>query len=199
MSRSGAAGAGTAGERLPIVTALNGVASEADGLALLRPGVRGLRLDVGRPPHAGRGDRPKACPTSGHVPHRPGARPSAGPDDHGRWPARGDWTGARLTTPLPADVMAWKYRKLLSNVGNAFQALLGQQPGIIVGWSRPPGAEGRGVLDAAGIAYTSDEDEAGGPGRQLHRPPGARRCRSSLGGSTWQSLPAAPATSRPTT
>ncbi len=60
---------------------------------------------------------------------------------------------------LPADVMPWKYRKLLSNVGNAFQALLGRPKGMgrLV---RAAEAEGRAVLDAAGIAYTSDEDEA---------------------------------------
>jgi 2-dehydropantoate 2-reductase len=48
--------------------------------------------------------------------------------------------------------------KLLSNVGNAVQALLGKQPGMddIVRAAR---AEGYAVLDDAGIGYTSDEEE----------------------------------------
>ena len=55
--------------------------------------------------------------------------------------------------------MAWKYRKLISNLGNVFQALVARN-----GDWRPlvaeAEAEARRVLDAAGIAYTSEEEES---------------------------------------
>ena len=93
---------------------------------------------------------------------------------------------ALLKTVLPDDVMPWKYRKLLTNTGNAFQALFGQPKGMgrLV---RAAEAEGRNVLDAAGISYTSDEEEAAARAESFEvRPvPGMD---GVLGGSTWQSL-----------
>jgi 2-dehydropantoate 2-reductase len=91
-----------------------------------------------------------------------------------------------MRVALPADVLPWKYRKLLSNITNAFQALLGRTEGMgrLVAAAQ---AEGRAVLDAAGIAYTSDEDEAAARADSFEvRPvPGVDEV---LGGSTWQSL-----------
>ena len=179
-------GGSSAGERLPIVMALNGVASETMAsryfarvygacvwmwAAHLTPGEVAL----------------EGLPNSGmfHI----GRVPAAVADDQDRQFLEGlrdDWTGARLTTRLPADVMEWKYRKLLSNVGNAVQALLGKQPGMddIVQAAR---AEGYAVLDDAGIAYTSDEEEqaARAVSFTVHPVPGLPEF---LGGSTWQSL-----------
>ena len=179
-------GGGPAGERLPIVMALNGVASETMAsryfarvygacvwmwAAHLTPGEVAL----------------EGLPNSGmfHI----GRVPAAVADDQDRQFLEGlrdDWTGARLTTRLPADVMEWKYRKLLSNVGNAVQALLGKQPGMddIVQAAR---AEGCAVLDDAGISYTSDEEEqaARAVSFTVHPVPGLPEF---LGGSTWQSL-----------
>ena len=179
-------GGSSVGERLPIVIALNGVAGEAMALryfarvygacvwmwaAHLTPGEVAL----------------EGLPNSGmfHI----GRVPAAVADDQDRQFLEGlrdDWTGARLTTRLPVDVMDWKYRKLLSNVGNAVQALLGQQPGAddIVRAAR---AEGRAVLDDAGISYTSDEEEqaARAVSFTVHPVPGLPEF---LGGSTWQSL-----------
>ena len=179
-------GGSSAGEHLPIVMALNGVASETMAsryfarvygacvwmwAAHLTPGEVAL----------------EGLPNSGmfHI----GRVPAAVADDQDRQFLEGlreDWTGARLTTRLPADVMEWKYRKLLSNVGNAVQALLGKQPGMdnIVQAAR---AEGYAVLDDAGVAYTSDEEEqaARAVSFTVHPVPGLPEF---LGGSTWQSL-----------
>jgi 2-dehydropantoate 2-reductase len=113
-------------------------------------------------------------------------RVPAAPTDEVLERARQDWSAARMRVALPADVLPWKYRKLLSNIANAFQALLGRSEGMgpLVEAAQ---AEGRAVLDAAGIAYTSDEDEAAARADSFEvRPvPGVDEV---LGGSTWQSL-----------
>jgi 2-dehydropantoate 2-reductase len=176
------AGGGTAGDRLPIITATNGVAAEAMALryfsrvygacvwmwaAHLTPGEVVL----------------EGVPRTGvfHL-----GRVPAAPTDGVLERVREDWTAARMRIALPADVLPWKYRKLLSNIGNAFQALLGRPEGMsrLVGAAE---AEGRAVLDAAGIAYTSDEEEAAARADSFEvRPvPGVDEV---LGGSTWQSL-----------
>lgn len=176
------AGGGTAGERLPIVTATNGVAAEDMALryfarvygavvwmwaAHLTPGEVVL----------------EGVPRTGvfHV----GPVPTR-PHDEVTHRIREDWTAARMRVALPDDVLPWKYRKLLSNVGNAFQALLGRAAGMgrLV---RAAEEEGRAVLDAAGIAYTSDADHAAARADSFEvRPvPGFE---DVLGGSTWQSL-----------
>ena len=175
-----------AGERLPILTALNGVASETMASRYFAR-VYGVCVWMWAA-HLTPGEVIlEGLPASGmfHI----GRVPAAAADDHDRKMLEGvreDWTGARLTTRLPPDVMDWKYRKLLSNVGNAVQALLGQQPGAddIV---RAAQAEGRAVLDDAGINYTSDEEEqaARAVSFTVHPVPGLPEF---LGGSTWQSL-----------
>ena len=179
-------GGGTAGDRLPVLTALNGVASEDMALRYfarvygacvwmwathLTPGEVILR----------------GMPASGmfHIGRVPaGAADEA--DTAFLDQLRSDWTRARLTTVLPADVMAWKYRKLLSNAGNVVQALLGEQPGTSE-LVRAVQTEGRTVLDAAGIDYTSDEDEAAARARSFTVEP-VPGLPEFLGGSTWQSL-----------
>ncbi len=180
------AGGGTAGERLPILTALNGVASEDMALryfdrvygvcvwmwaAHLTPGEVILEgVPASGVFHIGRVPVPVADEADARFLDK----------------LRRNWTPARLTTVLPSDVMAWKYRKLLSNVGNAIQALLGNQPGgrELV---RAAEAEGRSVLDAAGIGYTSDEEEAAARAKSFSVKP-VPGLPGVLGGSTWQSL-----------
>ena len=97
-----------------------------------------------------------------------------------------DWQAADLTVRLPDDVMPWKYRKLLSNLGNAVQALVGRN-GDIRAIADALRAEGRTVLESAGVAYTGDneEDAARAETSPVRPVPGAP---SDLGGSTWQSL-----------
>ena len=177
--------AGTAGERLPVLMALNGVASEAMALRYfsrvygvcvwmpavhLRPGEVILR----------------GAPRSGmlHI-----GRVPAQVDAHDEAllaQVQRDLSAANYDVPLPADVMPWKYRKLISNLGNIFQALV-HGNGDTASLTALAVAEARAVLDGAGIACTSDEDEraARDAGFTMHEVPGVA---SDVGGSTWQSL-----------
>lgn len=83
------------------------------------------------------------------------------------------------------DIMRWKYQKLLVNLGNALEATSAEafKDRRLNALIR---AEGRAVLEAAGIDAASDaEDYARRGGRQIMRPiKGAER----EGGSTWQSI-----------
>lgn len=174
---------GTAGDLLPILVAMNGVAAER---MALRYAARVYAVCVWMPAvHLTPGEViVRATPRPGmfHI----GAAAGRGSDDELLRTIRADWEAADFAVRLPADVMAWKYRKLLSNLGNAVQALVGSN-----GDSRPIAdtveAEGRAVLDAAGVAYTGDEEEeaaraATSPVRPVPGVP------ADLGGSTWQSL-----------
>jgi 2-dehydropantoate 2-reductase len=98
---------------------------------------------------------------------------------------RDDWARARLDVRPSADVMPWKYRKLLTNLGNAHQALVGDVRGTgpLV---REAVAEGRAVLDRAGIAVTPDDVEA--DERKAYAIIDLSDREGFLGGSTWQSL-----------
>jgi len=64
---------------------------------------------------------------------------------------RRDWTAADLEVVKPGDVMRWKYRKLIANVGNVLQALLGDTDDL-ADLSRAADVEAREVLTAAGIS-----------------------------------------------
>ena len=83
------------------------------------------------------------------------------------------------------DIMRWKYRKLLNNLGNAVEALCGPDPEARV-VHRRAGTEGAAVLAAAGIDVVSPEEDAArrGDGFQW----GGDAARSRPGGSSWQSL-----------
>jgi len=179
-------GGGTAGERLPVLTALNGVASEDMALRYFAR-VYGVCVWMWAA-HLTPGEViVEGVPASGvfHIGRAPAS--AANEADSGLLDlVRGDWTAARLTTVLPPDVMAWKYRKLLTNAGNAVQALLGQQRGMGA-LVRAAEAEGRSVLDAAGIDYTSDEEESAARARSFTVKP-VPGLPEFIGGSTWQSL-----------
>ncbi|NES14350.1 MULTISPECIES: ketopantoate reductase family protein [Micromonospora] len=172
-------GGGTAGERLPIVLAQNGVANERAALRLF---ARVHPVCVWLPAtHL----EPGVVVANGH-PH-PGmlhlGRYPSGSDDTSRAVAA-DLTAAGFVVPVREDVMRWKYGKLLGNLGNGLQALLGRDiPEPLAARVR---AEGEAALAAAGIAHTTPEEEAAERGdRVRHRPvDGEERA----GGSTWQSL-----------
>ncbi|MEU4400049.1 2-dehydropantoate 2-reductase N-terminal domain-containing protein [Micromonospora orduensis] len=173
------AGGGTAGERLPLLTAQNGVANERAALRLfadvhpvcvwlpathLQPGV----VVANGYPHPG----------MLHIGRYPD-----GADDTDRAVAT-DLTAAGFVAPVREDVQRWKYGKLLSNLGNGLQALLGQDiPDALAERVR---AEGVAVLAAAGIAHTSPQEEKAERGDLVGQRPVAGEDRS--GGSTWQSL-----------
>ena len=83
-----------------------------------------------------------------------------------------DWTAANYDVPLPTDVMPWKYRKLISNLGNIFQALV-HGNGDTGPLAARADAEARAVLAGAGIAVHQRRGRGGRPLGGLHH---ARRC-----------------------
>jgi 2-dehydropantoate 2-reductase len=84
------------------------------------------------------------------------------------------------------DIMRWKYRKLLSNLGNAVDALCGRAARGS-GLAQRARREGVACLQAAGIPFVADDEEdAARLEREVHpRTIGGVERR---GGSSWQSL-----------
>jgi len=178
-------GGGTAGERLAILTALNGVASES---MAQRYFARVYAVCVWMPVvHLVPGEViVRSTPTAGvfHLGRVP--RTPAGGSEELLPALAEEWRGARLDTHLPADVMAWKYRKLITNIGNAFQALVGDN-GRFGDLVRAAEQEARDVLDAAGIAYIDDAEEAAARAQSFTIAP-VPDTPELMGGSSWQSL-----------
>ena len=119
--------------------------------------------------------------------------PVPGMLDIGRYPYGTDavsatvskaFRGAGFESIERPDVMRWKYRKLLMNLGNAVQAVF-HSPGTgeIV---KEAQAEGEACLRAAGIDYASEDEDLQRRGDilQMKEIPGHPRG----GGSSWQSL-----------
>jgi len=164
----------------PIVCLQNGVANEPAALRMF-PNVYGVSV---------------ACPTS-HL--QPGvvqawSTPVTGLLDVGRYPTgidqvseavAADFRAATFSSYPVQDIRRWKNRKLLTNLGNAIEAVCGphQRQG-------PLGemllAEGEAVLSAAGLeAATAEEDrDRRADLLQLGKIAGQTR----PGGSSWQSL-----------
>ncbi|HEX4815061.1 MAG TPA: 2-dehydropantoate 2-reductase N-terminal domain-containing protein [Nonomuraea sp.] len=90
-----------------------------------------------------------------------------------------------LVARAVADVMRWKHGKLVGNLANAVEALVGRPEGMgaVVERAR---AEARAVLDRAGIAYASPGEESEVRGHQVDHHPVEGVARG--GGSSWQSL-----------
>ena len=166
---------------LPIACAQNGVANEA--MATQRfSDVYGVFV---------------WCPadylTPGHV--RVWCAPQSGILHVGSYPAgstplaesiAGAFRDATFYAEAKPDIMRWKYRKLLSNLGNAVDALCGtaaRGSGI----AQRARAEGVACLQAAGISFIADDEEdAARLEREVHPRPIAGEERR--GGSSWQSL-----------
>ena len=172
---------GTAAELLPVVCAQNGVDNERAALRRFTSVVAmcvwlpATYLERGRVSAGG-------TPVPGVLTLGPAAGQVAVVADYAR-----DLVDAGFRAPVTADVMAWKYTKLLTNLGNAVEALCGTARDDAS--SRElldrAAAEGRTVLRAAGIATVDDaEHEAARADFRLARLPGQERS----GGSTWQSL-----------
>ena len=137
------AGGGTAAERLAVVCAQNGVDNERAALRRFATVVAmcvwlpATYLEPGRVSAGG-------TPVPGVLTVGPAA-PSADPDLVTAY-AR-DLTDAGLRAPVTADVMAWKYRKLLSNLANAVEALCGTaRDDAAAELAARADAEGRAVL-----------------------------------------------------
>jgi len=170
--------------QVPVVSAQNGVANERT-LARWFEGVHGMCVMM-----------PTAHLEPGVVQAHSAA--ATGILDLGRYPEGTDRVDEEVAAALHAsrfecvarpDIMRWKYRKLLANLGNAVQALCGavsdtdEAAGEVLARLR---AEAEAVLAAAGIdPVTQAEDEQRrGDHLQLREISG----RSRAGGSTWQSL-----------
>jgi 2-dehydropantoate 2-reductase len=176
------AGGGTAAERLPLVCAQNGVESQRLALRLFRrvygvcvwlpctyvePGVVSAAgtpltgiLHLGRHPH--------------------------GTDETARLIAA-DLEKSHFEAPVVPDVARWQYAKLLANLGNAVEALTGPVAGEeATGLLRRVQEEGTAVLEAAGIAYASPEEQRAVRGDKVTLVPLDGVPRG--GGSSWQSL-----------
>jgi 2-dehydropantoate 2-reductase len=120
--------------------------------------------------------------------------PVTGLLDVGRYPAGQDEVSRGVAAALSSatydahsipDVRRWKYAKLLTNLGNAVEAVCGPEarPGPLTDLVQ---AEGQAVLRAAGIDYASSaEDKARRANLLDLQPVGGRR---RPGGSAWQSL-----------
>jgi 2-dehydropantoate 2-reductase len=177
--------AGTAGELLPVLLALNGVASERIALRYfdrvfgvcvwlpavhLEPGEVVLRI----------------APVSGSFIVGRYAAPADDADAALLATVKQDWEAASFHLHVVDDVMRWKHLKLLGNLGNALQALLGPDAeyGAIIEAIR---AEARDVYLAAGIEWAGDDEEAVWRGKDfaIRAVPGVE---GELGGSSWQSM-----------
>ncbi len=179
-------GLGTAGELLPAMTALNGVAAEEKALRYFRR-VFGVCVWL-----------PAVHLEPGEVIVR--SWPVVGQFHIGRWPASTStqadaefltalaeaWGSAGFRVRIPDDVAPWKYNKLLSNLGNAVGALSAEPENIgeVVAAIR---GEGENVLRHAGIGFVPFEisTAARADGPTIRPVPGWNAGPSN---STWQSL-----------
>lgn len=179
-------GAGrTAGEVLPVLCAQNGVGNEP---AALRWFARVAGVCVWLPAELPEpGTVLASCaPLTGmlHVGAYPAERPDPG-FEAVLDAVAADLESSRFLAPRPPEVMAWKRAKLLSNLGNAFDAFLVRDDA----W-RPlleaAQDEARAVFAAAGLAVTTEDEESAvrGDRMQVQDVPGFAR----TGGSTFQSL-----------
>jgi 2-dehydropantoate 2-reductase len=161
-----------------VVSAQNGVANEA---AVLRHFARTYGLCVMLPAtHLEPGVVVQKC------------HPTPGILDLGRYPGGTDEVTELVAADLRAagfeslprpDIMAWKYRKLLMNLGNGVDAAFA--PGEAADeLERRARAEGEAVLVAAGTPVVSAAADAERRGDILR----SRTNPGPRGGSTWQSL-----------
>ncbi|WIB64215.1 2-dehydropantoate 2-reductase N-terminal domain-containing protein [Curtobacterium sp. MCBD17_040] len=176
---------GTAGDLLPVCTALNGVESErialryferVYGVCVWLPAVSLDPAEV----------VVSIAPTIGIL--TIGAYPARPVDDDRVVAAfAADFRASGVDVYPEADVMGWKYQKLLSNLANGLQALLGPDGASWRDLASALREEALGVYAAAGVQAVSDATEKARRGDTFRsRPvPGVEH---ELGGSSWQSL-----------
>jgi 2-dehydropantoate 2-reductase len=172
--------AAAAPETVPVACAQNGVENERAALRRF-PNVYGVHVML----------------PAGHL--EPGvvqasSSPITGLLDIGRYPRGSDEAASRISAAFNAssfdsrviaDVMRWKYRKLIMNLGNAVEALIEPGPGrdAIAAQAEE---EGEACLQAAGIGLASRDEDATRRGTLMRL--GPIRGRERAGGSSWQSL-----------
>ena len=172
--------AATGCEQLKVVCAQNGVRNEETALRRFED-VYGICV-MAPTSHSEPGFVEAACsPVTGILDI--GRFPS-GTDDMTEAISRDLSASTFVSVPRP-DIMRWKYRKLMSNLYNAVEALLGTD-----GWpealTNQVNAEGEAVIAAAGIEMVSERQDRERRGDILSfaQVRGSRRG----GGSSWQSL-----------
>ena len=120
--------------------------------------------------------------------------PVSGLLDLGRYPSGVDAVAEAVAEALQVstfesvprpDIMRWKYRKLIMNLGNAVEALSGRE-GRDSAVAREARREGEAALNAAGIDVASTEEDRARRADRLQYRPTPSGGRS--GGSSWQSL-----------
>ena len=170
----------TAAEALPVICAQNGVASERLALRRFRH-VYGMCVWLPATHLEPGAVEAQGAPRSGllHI----GRYPSGTDQTIERIGA--DLVASRFLAPVVPDVMRWKYGKLLANLANAIEAVCGLDTDAD-DLRRRARAEGKAVLEAAGIAYARNEENAAFRGDQVQivKINGNERG----GGSSWQSL-----------
>jgi 2-dehydropantoate 2-reductase len=133
----------------------------------------------------------------GHVESQ--GHPHPGMLDIGRYPTGVDAVAEEVAFDLSAsgflsiaraEVMRWKYAKLLRNLGNSIEALCGHDldpagEEMVSELVKRSMQEGRETLAAAGIDVTGDEEWKGYRAAQVQLAPVDGRERG--GGSSWQS------------
>ena len=165
--------------RVAVVSAQNGVANER---AILRQFERTYAITVMLPAtHLEPGVVVQKChPTPGILDI---GRVPSGTDDLTDSVAA-DFRAAGFESVPRADIMAWKHRKLLMNLGNGVDAVCA--PGEAADeLERRARAEGEEVLRASGVPVVSAEEDRERRGEVLQPRPDGQPPR---GGSTWQSL-----------
>lgn len=173
------AGGGTAATVLPVVCAQNGIDNER---AALRRFAHVVGMCVWLPATHLEPGRVSAGSTPVPGVLRVGSVPIGGPAPT---QVAADLEAAGFRAPVVDDVMAWKAYKLLTNLGNAIEALCGTERDAA---ARELGAradaEGRAALAAAGVRVVPDaEHDAARAEFHMGRLPG-----DEGGGSSWQSL-----------
>ncbi|MEV7611654.1 2-dehydropantoate 2-reductase N-terminal domain-containing protein [Streptomyces sp. NPDC089799] len=172
------AGGGTAAQRLPVFCLQNGV--EGERIALRRFGtVYGVCVWLPST-FLEPGVVSALCEPLTGILH---IGLAAGGTDARAGRVAADLAESGFEAPVVADVMRWKYAKLLGNLGNAIQATTGPAPepakaALLLRAIR----EAKAAFAAAGIAYASDEEQSAARDGKVNQPAALR------GGSSWQSL-----------
>lgn len=164
----------------PVVCVQNGVANERRALRMFR-NVNGVSV---------------MCPATFLVPgvFQAHSTPVTGILDIGRYPSGSDETSDRVArafrrssfmSEVRDDIVRWKYRKLLTNLSNAVEALCGRaaRGGRVAQLAT---TEGERVLAAAGIEFASADEDRLRRGDHVRVSPIGGEARG--GGSAWQSL-----------
>jgi 2-dehydropantoate 2-reductase len=177
-----------------VLTELAAVAPPELGVVCLQNGVHNEREALRR--FANVYSVPVLCPATHLEPGvvQASSSPVTGILDIGRYPEGVDdlatavsaaFAGATFDSRADPDVARWKWRKLITNLGNAVEAMSGREArGSSIG--RRATAEGEACLQAAGIEVASREEDRARRGHLLKLLPVGDRERA--GGSSWQSL-----------